>query len=394
MGKILTPFMQRKEAQLQREQRIIAVLQNSRERQEEAKQLRKHKRKTADVLLGYLSITNTQLSARCLRDASTYTPRSYNMDKQLVGLIDHLYVKFPVPEFAYQVFRNNKNDQFNCLRDIYQRWFVALSQGESFSKLVKGVMTSKEASQFLKAPADGLIHENVWFAKLVVAGLPDAISQKLVSKLFTNFCFDDPDHRIAEVVSFYANHWTTMGKREMEEITDFLAWKLADDAAFRLKGRTTASVTKLSNEWHIQIQKARYGRYLKWKGLGILPWQHVIKSSVFEAHELLDNRELLNEGRKQAHCVYSYVSWCETGRLTIFSLREYTKKYSGSFTEFGEPVYDRSEELSRITIEVNQASRSIVQIRGRQNRRADDRQMKIIELWAAVTGLTIARPSR
>ena len=40
---------------------------------------------------------------RGLRPLETYVPRSHNFEKQVIGLINHLYVRYPVPSFLYPV---------------------------------------------------------------------------------------------------------------------------------------------------------------------------------------------------------------------------------------------------------------------------------------------------
>src|SRR5207249_538615 len=103
-------------------------------------------------------------------------------------------------------------------------------------------MTGKEAFTFLNAPANGRIYENVWRAKMMVAGLPVAVIEKLIGRIFCEYLFDDPDGRLAEVIQFYARYHRDMNRVTFGEITDFLAWKSRNDAAFRLKGRTVSSV--------------------------------------------------------------------------------------------------------------------------------------------------------
>src|SRR5205085_4510450 len=118
----------------------------------------------------------------------------------------------------------------------YREWFVTLAQGGSFSKLVKGFMTSKEAFLFLSAPAENRIHENVWWAKMRAAGIPCHVIQKLNERIFGQYFFDDPNGRLAEVIQFYARFHAGMDRVTFGEIADFLAWKLRNDRAFSLKG--------------------------------------------------------------------------------------------------------------------------------------------------------------
>ena len=125
-----------------------------------------------------LSLTGIRYHA--LRPAETYVPRSHNLDKQLTGLLNHLFVKYPVPDFLYQVCLSDGSktakkprhmDDFTRAQEVYRQWFITLAQGGSFPKAVKGIMTSREACVFLSAPWGRKIHENVWWAKMTVAGV-------------------------------------------------------------------------------------------------------------------------------------------------------------------------------------------------------------------------------
>jgi hypothetical protein len=101
--------------------------------------------------------------------------------------------------------------------------------------------------------------------------------------------------------------------------------------------------------------------------------------------ELRNNRELLNEGRKQKHCVYSYVQWCMAGRSAIFSLRGYSKRVAG-YTPEGQILWEKENELTRVTIEVNH-QRAVVQVRGPLNRQPFQEEKYILRLWAGEKGL-------
>jgi hypothetical protein len=135
------------------------------------------------------------------------------------------------------------------------------------------------------------------------------------------------------------------------------------------------------------MQKARLGARVEWKGFGYPEWLLEEKNRVWVIQELRNNHELMNEGRKQRHCVYSYVHWCSIGRSSIFSMRVYRKVVAG-YLDDGPLIWDRSYELDRITIEVS-SRRTIVQVRGLQNRSATQDEKKILREWAGEKGFTI-----
>lgn len=82
--------------------------------------------------------------------------------------------------------------------------------------------------------------------------------------------------------------------------------------------------------------------------------------------ELITSNDLLAEGRALKHCVYSYARSCASGRCSIWTLELESSLHKDKL----------------LTIEVDNQSREIRQVRGYKNRYADDEEMRIIAMWA------------
>lgn len=391
---------ERKKQEQEKEAKILHALTCRKKILAEAKRENRRKKKSVDELLSLLMLTG--VSSHILRPAEGYVPRSHNLDRQLTELIEHLFVQYPVPSFLYQVCLADKAsaaqgqqrgpvDDFSRAQQVYRQWFVTLAQGGSFPKAAKSVMTSKEAFVFLRAPPGRKVHENVWWAKMTVAGVPERLIGELIARVFTSHLPDDPDGRLGEAILFLARQHQDLTKNSLDKVTDFLAHKLRYDRQFRMQGRTASSVVKLSNEWHLQMQRAKLGKHIQWNGLGIADWSYEDKTEVWDVIELKDNKELVNEGRKQKHCVYSYVHRCVEGRSFIFSLRA-CRKLAADYDAEGRPIWDKTFETRRITIEVG-ASRGIVQVRGPLNRPPSPEERDILRRWAGEKGITLASRS-
>ena len=223
---------------------------------------------------------------------------------------------------------------------------------------------------------------------MTVAGVPRPLISMLIDRIFTNHPPDDPDGRLAEAILFYARKHSELTQNSLNEVTDFLAHTLRHDPQFRMAGRTAASTVKLSSAWHLQMQQAKLGTHIRWEGLGLTEWTHETKAEVWFVTELKDNKELVNEGRKQKHCVYSYVHRCVEGRSHIFSLRA-CRKIVADYTPEGWPVWSREFETRRITVEIN-SSRGVVQVRGPLNRAALPEEREVLRRWAGEKGITLA----
>ena len=393
MATALGIHKERQAREAARELEIASVLAHRGKKLDALKRENKQKKKSVPELLARLDIDNIR-SLAC-QDANDYRSRSYNMDRQIHGLIRHMFARYPVPDFLCEaciglpknVRRTNRLEETR--RCEYRQWLVTVGLGGSFAQAVKGTMTRKEAHLFLCAPPHHTILQNVWWARMKSADIPSGTIEKLLEKPFGTLDFADPDGRLADCIRFYSRFHGEMDRVTFSEVTDFIAWKITNDPSFRMAGRTAASVIKLSNEWHRQIQKAKIESHVTWPGFGIPNWQRVTKDLVWEVTELRDNTELMREGSKQRHCVYSYVDYCRAGRSSIFSVRGYTKAFS-HYDENKEVVWAKIHEVNRVTIEVRY-DRTIVQARGPLNRSLSDIEKDVLKVWAGEKGFTSAR---
>lgn len=317
-----------------------------------------------------------------IRPLSAFTNRSYNQDKQVADLIRHLYVKYPVPFFMYDVMRKDYKAKHGMHAD-YILWFLALAQGQSFTKLVKPHMTAKEAHVFLSAPSN-CINENVWWAKLKVAGIPVSLNRRLIERIFKNRDYKKDVERMNELIHFFANYHHELDKDSTDEIIDFIVWKLGNEPEFRFKGRTASSMVKMSNEWHELMQRAKLGKHVEWNSMGIPRWEYFDKTTMWVMEELCTNKELAAEGKKQRHCVYGYVNSCLNGQCHIFSLRSHYAVRTGEDAE-GNPQYHVVDETGRVTIEIRGSN--IVQVRRHLNAPATPQENYVLRMWAGSKGI-------
>lgn len=316
---------------------------------------------------------------KLVRPLDAYDKAYYNLDRQKIELTKWLYVRYQVPRFMYNLFLTDIDDRWKF------DWFFCMAQGGSFGKLVKDVMTKKEAHAFLNQRNDDYsLEEAFWFIKATQSGVGDGIVRKLFDKqFFANFGLNSASvERLMPFLQWYAHYCKDMDSRCFEEVTDYLLHKRRTDAAFSLKGRTLTSVIALSNEWHRLAAVANADEKVKWDGYGWEPWIKEIyrEKVIWEITELCTNHDLINEGRVQAHCVWSYTYACRNASTHVFSLRKYDAETLNEHRK------------SRITLEVipgKIVSGQVVQARGRENRSATTEELAHIKTWAASHGLAV-----
>lgn len=382
-----TPLQLKKAEKLIKDARLEAALAHAK-KVERAADAGPMKRRDNDYLSGYIAPSRRS----AIRAEDGYRAKSYNLSRQIFGLVDHLFVRYRVPMFLYRSVLSRQG--LELLFEVpatsaklmkadppeakYRPWFFAVAQGQSFAKASKDVFTKREAHWFLLAPTHNSIERNIFWAKLAATDLDRAGCDYLAEKLDPEFLEKVVGDRLPDLIRFYVEAWPQMRGYDRDEITDFVR-AAAQNSAFSFKGRTFGSMRKLCHEWHGAVYSGRVREYQSWIP-GIPLWEHRKGQTLVRAEELTNNRALNDEGKVQRHCVFTYTSYCLQGRTRIASLRWFVLDASEAHP---------SRELSRLTVEIHVAHRTIQQIRGRLNRRATGEEMKVLRMWAGEMGFTI-----
>jgi hypothetical protein len=90
-------------------------------------------------------------------------------------------------------------------------------------------------------------------------------------------------------------------------------------------------------------------------------------------NEILDSRALVEEGRAMRHCVATYQGSILRGKCSIWSLQ---------VNRYGD--WERA-----LTIELENASRTVVQCRGKCNRYPTAEERHVLARWAAERSLCL-----
>lgn len=382
MGKQKTRIQLKKDEELAK---LLAIGQalSAAKKQEKAAFTGRQKRKGTDQLRPYIGVGLGNL--RAIRYAEDYVAKSYNLGRQVIGLVDHVFVRYRTPLFLYRSVLSPEGVRLifgaervaaadDCGRSIYREWFFTAAQGGSLAKKMSDLMTKREVHCFLQAPAENSIARNLFWARCFAGGVPARVCQLLTERLASRDQLARLGGRLPDLIRFYANEYSFMRENDLREITDFVG-AMIEEQDFSFKGRTFGSMRQLSNDWHRWTFSGKVAVYRSWPQL-IDAWQRKHQGEIVRAFELTNNRALGDEGQRQKHCVFSYARLCEEGWCRIVSIRWFV------------PGADREDK--RVTVEVNVRHRQIVQIRGKLNRDVTDEEMKVIKLWAGERGYTIA----
>jgi hypothetical protein len=306
------------------------------------------------------------------------------------SLTHHLVCKYEVPVFLASSWYSSED----ATADEKRGWFVAHAQGASFRSLnLPIVMTRKMEKLFLASQDHLAIEHAMRRAELLALGAPAEFVQAVLS---TRLATDLSNGMFWRTVWFFliANA-SIIEPAQIGPMIDFIQAMRHDrvavqtpdgmveldppQPAFSIKGRTIQSMLRLMQDWHRSLGLGNAG--LAWTPSPLQPMLLEEPSQDASAPprrwqmiELTNSAQLRTEGAALHHCVASYADRCCRGTSRIWSLR-----------------FRRGEDVHHVlTIEVDPRRRAIVQARGRANRAASGRPLRLLQDWADRERLKLA----
>jgi hypothetical protein len=308
------------------------------------------------------------------RAITDWKRKSHNPEKQLKDIAKHCFVKYEVPAFMYEAWLDTNRK--------YMSWFIELARGNSVKSLSKVPikLTKKSAHYFLQAPASYTIEMALRRAQALSFGTDELVAERIAHSSLSRNNFEHEDFW-ETVIQFFMNQ-TMLDFNKMNEILDYLANCIRNNAEYSIKGRTITSLTRQSDEWHVTeaIHNASMVELFTWKpslnSSLIIRAKQEKETKKYRLFELCSSKELIAEGKKMNHCVASYARSCCVKVTSIFSLR------CSSFLKGQETL---------ATIEVDLRSQTIVQAKARFNKPISGSAKKIMNDWAVQHDLKIGK---
>ena len=318
-------------------------------------------------------------TSKAIRNVEDWVPKTHNRARQLSELVHYLYAQYPMPRFF---------DSAYMLKDpLYMAWFVHIAQGKSVRKFeqIPIPMTAKMAHIFMQVPPQYSVIEALRYCQIVANGgdehLVNAVIGSRMVEDFANNAFWET------VLRFFIQN-PMLDKAEVLPLIDYIhhvKFGAGNSPNFSMKGRTVAALLRLMHEWHNEMNRQNrkngfYGENTKWVGSSITDFVYEegtdeAKRKTYTIRQLTNAKALHEEGKAMSHCVYSYTHSCISGRTSIWAMKE---EVFGVITRL-------------LTIEVNNAERMIVQIRGKYNRLPTAQEMKIVDRWMARSLIKISK---
>ncbi len=320
----------------------------------------------------YFPILENLTRHNWIRPLGDWKVRGKSENARLRSLIDHLVVRYPVPEFLYKLLGF---DQCNWSSMTF---FISVASGARVVNSFNGYcleipMTRRMCHNFMQMPADTPFFAAVRNAQVKALGGDRELARAISSTSLGRGVREDEVFWLA-VIRWFCEQ-PDIERSQVGPLIDYIENSRTVDPAYSMKGRTVRSLTRGMEEWHRQLalEKKFHGLIFTPSGINEGIWElearhdNSGKKIIWTIEEVLTSKVLHAEGKAMKHCVYMYVSDIQKGYCSIWSL-----KYDG---------------IRALTVEVLAESRTIVQARGKCNRPPKRYELNILKRWAQENGL-------
>ena len=311
-----------------------------------------------------------------IREPEAWRPSGGGLWGEFGSLARHLLATHPVPNCLTHVWLEPRSQQ--TLR--HQAWFRHLGRGHGLRGLDLPLPVSKRlAAWFALAPGGLTVWQALRWAQVRNLGGDRALAHAVATTCLGT-AFPRPDYWNA-VLRFLISH--RCPAEPVPLVIEYLQFR-PPSAEFQLPllraGQSLALLLHRARDWGLRQRYRYHGPSYTWPGMGLRGFELVENTGSWQAtlwriRELRSSEELAEEGHRSRHCVRLYAQSCRAGRSSIWSLR------CTDATGCDRPV---------LTIQVDPATRRIVQAKGHANSRPTPDARRILQLWADQEQLEIA----
>jgi hypothetical protein len=307
----------------------------------------------------------------------------------VASLAHHLICKYGVPAFLTSSWYAS-----DSAADKERDWFVAHSRGASFRSLNLPVAMTRRAERiFLASPDHMPVRHAIRRAELLALGAPTEVLNAVMSHRLA------ADLRHGEfwrtVWIFLINNAGNVDPTQIGPMIDYIQAIRHDRITvetpdgtmefdpplptFSMKGRTAQSILRLMGEWHRSLGAGSSSFSWMRSPFAPLLLEETRQDDLgapkrWHMMELTNSAQLRTEGAALHHCVASYADRCSRGISSIWSLRMWQ----------GERVHHV------LTVEIDPRRRAVIQARGRANRGASGKPLRLLQDWAVRERLLMA----
>lgn len=327
----------------------------------------------------------SKMLAKAVRKPETWQCPKGNFQARFRHLLRHLFAGYHVPEFMEKVWLKENEEA--------QQFYIDLGQGAAVyghPYLKDVVMSRKTAHWFRQAPAKCTVAQAVRWAQLRTVGkdklLFRAVSHSFLGKNLSNDEFwseamrwlaqqNKVEYELVRPLLRYIDY-RKFGRFQLANVTMPLP---APDPDFSFSGRTFSSLVKAMQDFETTIKMDRDLDQASWSPAPFpdFDWEKhpetEKKRSGFRMVQIVNYKDLVEEGVRQNHCVATYSHSCTNGYTSIWSLR----------------LCEDEQERSLVTVELTNSALQVNQVKGQNNRLADTFEANMVLDWASRIGANV-----
>lgn len=306
--------------------------------------------------------------------------KSKDRNKQRFEFVKHVFHQYPVPAFMLECWEEKSTFDYRgyqqsywkfVTKEDYRLWYICMATGGSFYKEYgQTLFTKKEAHIFLNCRHDLTIDQaitySIAYAECGHLGKSLAIAKSKINQRTSQTYW-------REVIRFFARQ-DFVGKEGIDDIVDYIVGKKNEDHSFTIigKGHTLKSLREKVETWHADLRRLKLIGEHHWQGIEIPNKEYARKGQnnvidYWKFTQIKSAKELQMEGNRMRHCVLSYKRFCIEGKTSIWSCT--------------------LNEERKLTIEVRNADKAVIQVRGLANRAPRGDEKNVVQKWARDSGL-------
>ncbi len=310
-----------------------------------------------------------------IRQVEDWNPQQKSYRALLVSLANHLFASYPMPPYIWSVFWSTPDLSLAKLvtRIAYGVSVYSLSKNKELGV----VLSKKQCHQLMSLPAKFSFIDSIRFIQLQGCGGSRALfNEWRRSRYVSSLQSFEMEQFGTEVLGWLCKQ-DDIRPKSVVPLMEYLYDRKSKSTTFSIKGRSLGKTIAAMEEWQHQerLRKLLMGIDLPESGLVGAAWS-ASRNKVpndkpqnyqWSVTEILSMERLLAEGKEMNHCVYSYRNDIKKGRCSIWSVSQGIHK--------------------KLTIEVNNRNKQIVQVKGKYNREPHQAEWQAVRKWASLNGV-------
>jgi hypothetical protein len=257
-------------------------------------------------------------------------------------------------------------------RDLQHLWFSHVLEGKNIASAqgLPIVLTKRAAHIFRCTDTVDMSVTN----SIVFSGIHALVDDEFYARqVVQSMRYDNQEEFWLKTMSIL--HKNGLTSRHVTEVMDYIRQKvLVEGVKLDIKHKKIQNLLNDVQNWHIQLNQMELekNKISTLPDAGINDVKIEFHGNDYEISQIRKVSELYKEGKTMHHCVYTYKDSCLKRLSYIFSLRL---------------IHGENESSPLITIELR--GKQIVQAKGKHNRKPDEIEKSLIEIWAKEKNLKL-----